>query len=94
MAKILIATVPILGHVSPFSPLAKGLVARGHEVLWYTGAKYADRATRAGARYLPFVVARDYDDADPFASAATDASGFIIGDEDCLFHGVLAKTPE
>ncbi len=67
MAKILIATVPILGHVSPFSPLVKGLVARGHEVLWYTGAKYADRVTRAGARHVPFVVARDYDDADPLA---------------------------
>jgi MGT family glycosyltransferase len=70
MSKILVATVPILGHVAPFSPLVKGLVAKGHEVLWYTGAKYAERAARAGARHLPYREARDFDDADPHAFGA------------------------
>lgn len=65
--KILVATVPILGHVSPFAPLVRGLVARGHEVLWYTGKKYEPHAVRAGARYLPYERARDFDDADPLA---------------------------
>lgn len=67
MSKILIATVPILGHVTPFSPLARALVERGHEVLWYTGRKHAERAARAGARHVPYEAARDFDDADPLA---------------------------
>lgn len=64
MARILIGTVPIIGHINPFLPLVRALVARGHEVRWYTGAKYRARVEAAGATYLPMAEARDYDDAD------------------------------
>lgn len=64
MARMLIGTVPIVGHINPFLPLVRSLVARGHEVRWYTGAKYRARVEAAGAMYLPMVEARDYDDAD------------------------------
>ena len=62
MARILIATVPILGHVAPFLPLCRGLVTRGHDVRWYCGQKYRERIEAAGARFLPIAAARDYDD--------------------------------
>lgn len=64
MARILIGTVPVIGHINPFLPLVRALVARGHEVRWYTGAKYRSLVEAAGAAYLPMSEARDYDDAD------------------------------
>jgi len=63
MARILIATVPVFGHVNPMLPLARAFVARGHEVVWYTGAKYAGRVSATGARHVGLTHARDDDDA-------------------------------
>ncbi|GGR93422.1 glycosyltransferase [Deinococcus sedimenti] len=62
MARILIATQPIAGHVAPTAPVVQELARRGHEVRWYTGRKYARAAQAAGAGWEPFVHARDYDD--------------------------------
>jgi UDP:flavonoid glycosyltransferase YjiC (YdhE family) len=33
MARFLIGTIPVVGHVSPAVPIARELVKRGHEVL-------------------------------------------------------------
>ena len=63
MARILIATVPVAGHVMPFGPLARALVARGHGVRWYTGSKYRSVAEATGAEFVPYARARDFDDA-------------------------------
>ncbi|GGL20163.1 glycosyltransferase [Deinococcus radiotolerans] len=63
MARILIASQPIAGHVLPLAPVVRELRARGHAVRWYTGRKYAAHAEAAGAPWEPFVHARDYDDA-------------------------------
>ena len=62
MARILVATVPVIGHIVPILPLARGMIARGHEVLWYSGRKHADRIEATGARFVNFTQARDYDD--------------------------------
>ncbi len=65
MAQILIATVPVLGHINPILPLARALVARGHELRWYSGRKHAARIEATGVRFVRFVRfarARDYDD--------------------------------
>ena len=62
MTRILIATVPILGHIHPILPLARALVARGHELRWYSGRKHAPRIEASGARFVSFMQARDYDD--------------------------------
>ena len=62
MPQILIATVPILGHINPMLPLAQALVARGHDVRWYSGRKHAPRIQATGARFVGFKLARDYDD--------------------------------
>ncbi len=63
MTRILIATTPVAGHVTPFVPLARALVARGHDVRWYTGSKYRPQAEASGARFVGYERARDIDDA-------------------------------
>lgn len=62
--RVLIASQPIAGHVLPLVPIVRALRARGHEIRWYTGRKYAAQALDSGAVWEPFVHARDYDDAD------------------------------
>jgi len=37
MARILFATVPVTGRINPLLDLARLLVARGHQVRWYSG---------------------------------------------------------
>jgi UDP:flavonoid glycosyltransferase YjiC (YdhE family) len=64
MARILVASLPFAGHVSPTAALAGELVKRGHEVVAYTGKKYRERFSSAGATWLPWTKATDFDDAD------------------------------
>jgi hypothetical protein len=64
MARILIATVPILGHVNPGLSVARELLRRGHEVAWYTGRRYQEAIERIEAEFWPWMEASDYDDSD------------------------------
>jgi MGT family glycosyltransferase len=63
MSKILIATVPVIGHIAPFLPLVRALAARGHEIVWYSGHKYRARIEGTGARFFGYAEAPDADDA-------------------------------
>jgi MGT family glycosyltransferase len=63
MATILFANFPAEGHVNPMRPIASELVARGHEVLWYTGKQFAEKTEASGAVYVPMQEGRDLDDA-------------------------------
>lgn len=76
MARFLIASLPVTGHVLPALPIARTLVARGHEVRWYTGRKFQGKVEATGAHFEPFRTADDFDDSDldaafPGRSAAT-----------------------
>src|SRR2546421_3886737 len=53
MADFLLATMPGDGHVNPFKPIARALVARGHRVRWYTGRRYAAAVEGTGAVHVP-----------------------------------------
>lgn len=64
MAKFLIATQPITGHVFPALPLARELTRRGHDTRWYCGRKFERQIEATGARFIPYDVAYDYDDSD------------------------------
>lgn len=68
MAKFVIATLPMAGHVNPGVPIAQGLIAQGHEVRWYSGKRYREKIEGTGARFLPMITARDFDDSDLNAS--------------------------
>jgi MGT family glycosyltransferase len=63
MARILLGTIPIAGHVAPLLSIARALIARGHELVWYTGAKYQALVAGSGATPARFTHARDFDDA-------------------------------
>ena len=62
--RVLVAAMPFAGHATPMAALAAELTARGHEVLGYTGARYAGRFTLAGATWRPWEQAPDFHDTD------------------------------
>jgi UDP:flavonoid glycosyltransferase YjiC (YdhE family) len=62
--RILVGSVPAIGHINPLVPIVRALCARGHEVCWYSGAKYRAKVEATGARFVGRTHARDYDDAE------------------------------
>jgi len=64
MARLLVATVPLTGHIQPMTLLVRELASRGHEIHWYAGAKFERTVTATGAVFHPRKAARDFDDAD------------------------------
>lgn len=64
MSKILVATVPLTGHVQPMLLLVQSLVERGHEVTWYAAKKFAPAIAKVGARHAPMRPSIDWDDTD------------------------------
>lgn len=57
--RYLFATVPAAGHVHPAVPIARALVARGHEVRWLTGSAFRELVTSTGAVFEPLVETDD-----------------------------------
>jgi UDP:flavonoid glycosyltransferase YjiC (YdhE family) len=68
MSRLLIATVPLTGHVHPMALMVRALIERGHECYWYAGRKFEPTIAQTGARFVPMRSARDWDDADIDAS--------------------------
>jgi UDP:flavonoid glycosyltransferase YjiC (YdhE family) len=74
MSRFLFCTVPAIGHVTPGLPIARALVARGHEVRWYTGRSFKIRVEATGARFEP--IRRGLDPGDtPLTEAIPEAAG-------------------
>jgi len=68
MAKILIATMPITGHVNPCVSISRRLAGLGHEVRWYTGKRFEQKVQATGAEYSPMKAAPDFDERNPDAT--------------------------
>lgn len=62
MASIVIGSVPIHGHVTPLLGVARHFVARGDDVRFLTGARFAPAVEAVGAEHLPLPADADYDD--------------------------------
>jgi MGT family glycosyltransferase len=85
MAKILVASVPLSGHVNPAVPLVKLLIGRGHEVCWYSGKHYKKVIQDSGAKFFSFQKAKDFHDSSistdfpklPYSSLLKHASYYI-----------------
>ncbi len=60
MARFLIGTIPLVGHVNPALPIARKLIERGHEVWWYTGAALQSKVEATGARFVPIRTGMDF----------------------------------
>jgi UDP:flavonoid glycosyltransferase YjiC (YdhE family) len=64
VARFLVASQPITGHVLPAIPVVRALVRRGHDVWWYVGRKFRAQVDAAGAHFVEYGQAYDYDDRD------------------------------
>jgi UDP:flavonoid glycosyltransferase YjiC (YdhE family) len=53
MSRFLFSTMPIPGHVAPIAPVARTLIERGHDVIWYGSKYHADAIVRSGASFRP-----------------------------------------
>jgi UDP:flavonoid glycosyltransferase YjiC (YdhE family) len=57
--------MPVAGHVNPGLPIARALVGRGHEVVWYTGQHFRAAKvdnlsfSRGGEDLMAEVIRRD-----------------------------------
>lgn len=60
MARFLIGTVPVVGHVAPMVAIAGALVAAGHDLRWYTGEMFAPWIAETGAQFIPMSTGFDY----------------------------------
>lgn len=75
MTRVLITTVPAAGHVRPTAPIARQLVASGHEVIWYGGRRFRPMIERTGARFIPITADLRFDpDGDALESTDGDRS--------------------
>jgi len=54
MARFLMWTGAVPGHVAPSIPIARKLVERGHELVWITGRQYQGDVETTGAKFHPF----------------------------------------
>ncbi len=61
MSSIIIASVPVHGHVTPLLSVARQFVDRGDDVRFLTGAGFAEAVTATGATHLPLPPEADYD---------------------------------
>lgn len=74
MARFLLCTLPLTGHVNPGLPIAHALVERGHDVWWYTGRRFRATVEAAGAHYAP-MQATAHTDVDNFFPTLPKLSG-------------------
>lgn len=54
MSRFLFAPMPFTGHVNPGLPIARALVARGHDVRFYSTERFRKAIEGIGARFVPF----------------------------------------
>jgi UDP:flavonoid glycosyltransferase YjiC (YdhE family) len=66
MSTFLFASIAIEAHTTNPLPIAARLVERGHDVVWYAGARFHERIAAVGATPAPYVEAPDFSGHDIF----------------------------
>jgi len=61
VSSLIVASVPIHGHVTPMLSVARHFVDRGDDVRFITGARFADQVTATGATHIPLPADADFD---------------------------------
>ncbi|WP_158844972.1 glycosyltransferase [Streptomyces sp. NRRL WC-3742] len=64
VSRIITTAIPAHGHTSPLLAVSADLAARGHEVVFLGGARFAGAAERAGVRFVALPPEADFDDRD------------------------------
>lgn len=85
MARFLIGTIPIIGHVSPAVPIARELINRGHEVCWHTGQAFQSTVEKTGARFAPILSWLDYSDKKNVPSSLMEQREAAVGVQQLKF---------
>ncbi|NMO53676.1 hypothetical protein HH310_21125 [Actinoplanes sp. TBRC 11911] len=62
MSNVVIAGYPELANMNPLLAIGRDLVARGHTVVIYTGARFEDHVRSTGACFRAFPAEVDFDD--------------------------------
>ena len=62
MSSIVMASVPVHGHVTPLLSVARGFVQRGDDVRFITGDQFAERVSATGATHIALPHDADFDD--------------------------------
>jgi MGT family glycosyltransferase len=62
MPSIIIATMPIHGHVTPLLAVARHFAERGDRVRFLTGSRFASTVEATGAEHVPLPAEADFDD--------------------------------
>jgi len=77
MARYLLASTPVHGHVAPMTNIAAALVRAGHRVRFLTGARFREAVEAAGGLHVALPAAIDYDarDMDAAFPGRTKRSG-------------------
>ena len=60
MARCLLLSFPLAGHMNPIIPIVRKLVKKGHEVAWITGRAYEEEVKSTGAFFFPLPKEMDY----------------------------------
>src|SRR6187431_1188664 len=99
MARFLVTAMPFTGHVTPLSTVAAALVARGHDVRFYTGSAFGSKVAGAGAVLVPWSSAPDFDENDLPATfpRLIGKKGFrqlMINVEDCFIAAAPAQVED
>ncbi|RAS71435.1 UDP:flavonoid glycosyltransferase YjiC (YdhE family) [Lentzea atacamensis] len=66
MASLIIATVPVHGHVTPLLAVARYFTQRGDRVRFITGSRFAEVVEAAGAEHIALPAEADFDDRQDF----------------------------
>ncbi|MFI5647601.1 glycosyltransferase [Kitasatospora sp. NPDC051705] len=68
LSRIITTALPAHGHTGPLLAVSADLAARGHEVVFLGGSRFAGAARRAGVRFAALPAEADFDDRDLDAS--------------------------
>ncbi len=79
MARFLVCTIPVVGHVTPAIAIVQKLVQRGHEVWWYTGIQFQSKVQETGATFVQMQRAIDYSDPEKKSEEGTAARSRLTG---------------
>jgi UDP:flavonoid glycosyltransferase YjiC (YdhE family) len=63
-AQVLVASVPIYGHVEKLRVIAADLLQRGYQVSFLTGSVFRESIEKIGARFIPLQGTADFDASD------------------------------
>jgi UDP:flavonoid glycosyltransferase YjiC (YdhE family) len=66
MSSVIIASIPVHGHVTPLLTVAENFVKRGDDVRFVTGSRFADKVAATGACHVPLPPEADFDDRNLF----------------------------